>query len=132
MRIINFNFSKMFVENLISKSSNFTFLHACLLKVIQLRIFNSSMQYVVQDLSHLLGNKREGPREKVHEVWKMVRMLCEVELQDVQGVVFELQNGALVVVDVTIVRRGEDGDEFSAVLDLVPGVLHLVRANNKG
>lgn len=34
-----------------------------------------------------------------------------IELQDVQGAVVELENGSLVVVDITIVGSGENGDD---------------------
>lgn len=59
-----------------------------------------------------------------------------VELSDVHDVVFVLENGSLVVVDVEIVGSAEDGHYTgkpgcsSFAIHAVPGILGLVSSNN--
>ena len=52
-----------------------------------------------------LAHERKGPGENVHEVGQPVRMWRAVELANVHNVVFVLEDGCLVVVDVEVVGR---------------------------
>jgi hypothetical protein len=56
-----------------------------------------------QHTQDLLRNKGNRPAEDVHEVGKDVWVRSIVVLLDVQGVVLELDDGPLVVVDVSVV-----------------------------
>ena len=47
--------------------------------------------------NYLFRDEGDGPSEDVHEVWKVVGMRGVIKLQNVQRVVFELEDRALVV-----------------------------------
>lgn len=52
-------------------------------------------------------------------------MGCVVELLDVQSVAFELDDGAFVVVNITVVRSREDSNDYGKLSWSIPFV-HLI------
>ena len=108
------------------------------------------------DKSTFLANERQRPCEDVHEVGQPVRVRRAVELTNVHYVVLVLQDcrcklseilerlkkiggrkRTLIVVDVEVVGRTEDGDErretgrCRLAVHAIAGVLCLVRANDR-
>jgi hypothetical protein len=75
---------------------------------------------MVQNLHHLFGYKRDTPGKYVHEVRQNIRMLSKVVLLNVQGIVFKFDNGTPVVVDVAVVRSGENCYYYWEVIGPVP------------
>ena len=75
------------------------------------------------DLEHVLDlfeDEGETPGEHVHVLGQHVGVVCVVELLDVEVPVLDLNHSRLVVVDVAVVRRGEDGDHGGERLGAVP------------
>ena len=76
------------------------------------------------------------PLEHVHEIRQVIWMRCVVKLQDIQGIVLELQHRCLVVVRITIIRGTEDGDDSRETrplihtVHLIPFELRFVSADN--
>jgi hypothetical protein len=80
---------------------------------------------MVQHFSDLLGHKWNTPTENVHEIGKDIRMASIVKLLDVQSIIFKLNNGTLIIVNIAIVRSRENSYNYREILRTVPSV-HLV------
>ena len=85
-------------------------------------------------LNTFFRNKWDGPGENVHEIRKQVGMSGIIILLDIQGIIlqlftiqkyFEFDDGAFVIIHVTVIRRAEDGDDNREVATPVPPV-HLI------
>mmetsp|Transcript_37583 Transcript_37583/g.46531 ORF Transcript_37583/g.46531 Transcript_37583/m.46531 type:complete len:213 (-) Transcript_37583:116-754(-) len=83
------------------------------------------LQDVVEHLRHLFDDKGHTPLEHIHEVGQMIWMRRAIELQDVQRAVVEFEDGTFVVVDITVVGCGENGDDQGKACAGI-GLVHLV------
>jgi hypothetical protein len=63
------------------------------------------LEHVEEHLHHFLSHEGHRPGEYVHEVRQDVGVRSVVELLDVERVLFELDDGALVVVHIAVVGR---------------------------
>lgn len=59
----------------------------------------------------LFSDERETPGERIHEVGKPVWVWGRVELTDVEHVALVFQDGGLVVIDIKVIRSGEEGHD---------------------
>ena len=90
-----------------------------------------------EHVDDFLAHERQRPREDVHEVRQPVRVRRRVELANVHDVVLVLHDRRLVLVDVEIVRRGEDGDQRGKTglgglfVHPIANVLRFVGANDR-
>ena len=80
---------------------------------------------MIEHLRDLFSHKRHRPGENIHEIRQQVGVLRVVELLDVESIVLELYEGALVVVDVAVVGCRENRDHCREVGLAVP-LVHLV------
>ena len=91
------------------------------------------MFHHVSDFLHQEGNR---PLEKVHALGQMERVHHILVLFNVHFVVFDEDDGALVLVLAAVVRRAENGDNrreglvAAPSVHLVPINLHLMRPNH--
>ena len=85
----------------------------------------------------LLSNKRQRPCEYIHKIGQPVWVRCAVELPDVHDVVLVFEDGGLVIVNVEVVRRTEDGHDTGETsgpcfpIHSVSSILCLVRTNDR-
>ena len=72
-------------------------------------VLGAYVEYAHEHFGHFFADKRQRPREHVHEVGQPVRMRRTVELAYVHHVVLVFEYGRFVIVDVEIVGRRENG-----------------------
>lgn len=74
----------------------------------------------MQDFKDLLRYERHRPGENVHEIGEYEWMVGIIVLLDLDGVIFKLKYGCFVVVNITVVRGREDGNDGGELLGSVP------------
>lgn len=79
---------------------------------------------MVQHFGYLFGDERDRPGEDVHEIRQQIRMLVLQKLLNIKSIVFEFDDGTLVIVEITVIGRREDSDDGGELLLSAP-VVHL-------
>ena len=94
------------------------------------------LHQVLHHVSNLFHEERYGPFEQVHSLGQVERVHHILVLFNVHFVVFDEDDGALVLVLAAVVRRAENRDNRGEGLvtapsvHLVPVNLHLMRPNH--
>ena len=83
------------------------------------------LHQVLHHVADLFHEEGYGPLEEIHALWQMERVYHILVLFNVHFVVFDQDNGALVVIFSAIVWRAKDGDNRGEGLMATPSV-HLI------
>ena len=92
--------------------------------------FIALFEDVKQHLHHFLCDKRNWPSKYIHEVRQYIRMRSVIELLDIQRIWFKFYYCSFVVVDITVIRRGENSDydwKFRWAIPFVHFISHRTR-----